>query len=150
MLREKAKERGSGFWRKEVRKDFRENLYSIFVDNLNLVVDQEGLWVIFRCFGQVKDMYLSSKNRMCNRCYTFVRFASMSEASKVVEVVEMTIGMHIYGWPISSKLAAYGWSNQRSNSIHRLVNHSRDNEVKKEDYRGLSYQNIKHGYGSLC
>ena len=41
------------------RDDFRENLVSIFVDNLNPVVDQKGLWGIFKSFGLVRDLHLS-------------------------------------------------------------------------------------------
>ena len=79
MKREKANERGShrfGFGdskRVEVgyedrktfagRKDFRDNLVFIFIDNLYPKVDVACLWGVFKVFGRVRDVFLSSQNR---------------------------------------------------------------------------------------
>ncbi|KAK3206327.1 hypothetical protein Dsin_020373 [Dipteronia sinensis] len=90
--------------------DFREKLFSIQVDNINLVLDQMGLWSIFKPFGRVRDVYLSPKNTSRRSLYAFVRFETMEEATKVAR---LSNGMHVYGWPIASKLASFGWNRRR-------------------------------------
>ncbi|KAK3199059.1 hypothetical protein Dsin_022474 [Dipteronia sinensis] len=82
----------------------------MFIDNLNPVVDQQGLWSIFRVFGRVRDLYLSPITRSRRSCFAFVRFATREEAEKVVK---QTNGMHVYGWPIVSKIASSDWNNRR-------------------------------------
>ena len=96
-----------------VRKDFRASLVSIFVDNLNPIVDLKCLWGIFKAFGLVKDVYLSSKSRNRKSCFAFIRFATMIEAERVVG---LTNGMHIYGWSIISKVASVEWANRGRNT----------------------------------
>ncbi|KAK3200315.1 hypothetical protein Dsin_023730 [Dipteronia sinensis] len=115
----KTAARSFWFWREvedeveswgAVRSRFREGLFSIFVDNLNAQVDQKGLWEIFKPFGKVRDVFLSTPKDGIGRCYAFIRFATLSEASKVAKATD---GMHVYGWPIWVKLAAYGWKDRR-------------------------------------
>ena len=70
MLREKGRERCSETLEhdvrcseisgKDVRNDFRESLFSVFVDNLSPKVDQIYLWELFKPVGRVRDVYLSS------------------------------------------------------------------------------------------
>ncbi|KAK2645152.1 hypothetical protein Ddye_020347 [Dipteronia dyeriana] len=96
---------------KGCRRDFREELFSIFVDNLNPSVDSMGLWGIFKPFGKVMDVFLSTKNRLRREHYAFIRFGSLEEANKVER---MTNEMYIYGWSIVSKVASYGWNRRRS------------------------------------
>ncbi|KAK3198031.1 hypothetical protein Dsin_021446 [Dipteronia sinensis] len=62
--------------------DFRSNLVSVFIDNLNPVIDLKGLWSIFRSFGLVQDIYLSPKSRSRRSCFAFVRFATREEATR--------------------------------------------------------------------
>ncbi|KAK1592860.1 hypothetical protein Q3G72_031542 [Acer saccharum] len=90
--------------------DFRANLVMIFLDNLNPVVDQKGLWGIFKAFGIVRDLYLSPKSKNRRSCYAFVRFATIEEAERVARLVN---GMHVYGWPIVFKMADLDWSNRK-------------------------------------
>ena len=104
-MREKVSERGSESvgWREQGRRvDFRSKLISVHIDNLNPVVDQMGLWSIFKPFGRVRDVYLSAKNPARRSSYAFIRFETKEEATKVVR---MTNGMHSYGWPIVAKVA---------------------------------------------
>ncbi|KAK4856040.1 hypothetical protein QYF36_013530 [Acer negundo] len=104
-MREKVRERGSGVL--GGNKNFRSNLVSIFVDNLNPKVEQNSLWGIFRPFGFVRHLHLSPKSRSRRSCFAFVRFTTKEE---VVRFAELTNGMLIYGWPISSKIASLDWS----------------------------------------
>ncbi|KAK1592204.1 hypothetical protein Q3G72_021197 [Acer saccharum] len=91
-------------------KDHRNGLFTIFVDNLHPSVDQRCLWDIFKIFGRVRDIFMSSSQRMRKRNFAFVRFASMEEAEKVSR---LSNGMHVYRWPIVVKVAIYGWDKRR-------------------------------------
>ncbi|KAK4854852.1 hypothetical protein QYF36_001875 [Acer negundo] len=133
-------------------RDFRHNLVSIFVDNLKPCVNQKGLWGIFRDFGLVRDLYLSPKSRERRSCFAFVRFATREEADRVIR---QTNRMHVYGWPIISKVASINWNNKRkfSKGPMRQINHepknvteevrvvNRDNKVYDSLY-GPSYAEI--------
>ncbi|KAK3222643.1 hypothetical protein Dsin_009668 [Dipteronia sinensis] len=92
------------------RKDFRENLFLVFVDNLKHEVDMASLWGIFKQFGMVMDVFLSSKSRTRRNLFTFIRFETREEASKVANMVNW---MLIYGRTISAKVASHGWSSRR-------------------------------------
>ena len=61
-------------------KDFRDNLFSIFVDNLSSNVDQRCLWEVFKPFGKVRDVYLSMEKRSRRSKFAFVRFETLKEA----------------------------------------------------------------------
>ena len=65
---------------------------------------------LFKPFGKVRDIYLSAANSSRKKGFAFVRFESLEEARRVAD---MTDGMHIYGWPISSGVAQYGWNSRR-------------------------------------
>ncbi|KAK2651868.1 hypothetical protein Ddye_011724 [Dipteronia dyeriana] len=105
------------------RGDYRENFFSIFVDNLNHKANLLCLWGLFKPFGKVRDIYLSVADGQRRKGYPFVRFASLEEARKVAD---MTNEMHVYGWPISTKVAQYDWNNKRSSG-------SRDDSRKFTD-----------------
>lgn len=92
-MREKVRERRSRFLSKDDNRDFRDGLFSVFVDNLNSSVDQRCLWYIFKPFGRVRDVYLSPGNKDRRSNYAFIRFATMEEAERVVS---LTNGMHVY------------------------------------------------------
>ncbi|KAK0603137.1 hypothetical protein LWI29_001756 [Acer saccharum] len=126
MMREKFRERtfahksfegrnGPRQRRSPDRRDFRENLFSIFISNLNPIVDLASLWGIFKPFGKVRDVFLSSKSNSRKSVFTFIRFATLEEASAVASKVN---GMHVYGWSISSKLASSDWK-RRSSPVSR-------------------------------
>ncbi|KAK1567291.1 hypothetical protein Q3G72_010446 [Acer saccharum] len=62
----------------------------------------------------------------------------MKEAVKVAKMVDE---MHVYGWPISSKVAAYGWNGRRSTNVSRqngenLAKKGRGDRTIKEGNRG--------------
>ena len=80
-MRENVRERSSsgrlGF------TDFSSNLVSIFVDNLNPIVEQKVLWGIFKVIGRIRDLCLSPKTRTRRSCFAFIRFGTKEEAFKV-------------------------------------------------------------------
>ncbi|KAK2640314.1 hypothetical protein Ddye_028109 [Dipteronia dyeriana] len=41
--------------------DYKDNFFSIFVDNLNPIMDLRCLWSVFKFYGKVRDVYLSLK-----------------------------------------------------------------------------------------
>ncbi|KAK0602648.1 hypothetical protein LWI29_035654 [Acer saccharum] len=106
-----ARESRNGMLEREGMRDYRNSLFSIFVDNLNPQVDVKGLWGIFKVFGKVRDVFLSSRSSPRKSAFAFIRFAKSEEALKVAKI---TNGMHVYSWPIRTKVADYGRSNRRS------------------------------------
>ncbi|KAK3197899.1 hypothetical protein Dsin_021314 [Dipteronia sinensis] len=109
-MREKASERSYGSHGYGEKRDFRDVMFSIFIDNLNPMVDLLGLWGIFKPFGNVRDAYLSTKFSSRRSRFAFIRFGSSEEA---IKVVEKTNRMLMNGWPIVSKVAAIGWKRRR-------------------------------------
>ncbi|KAK3204151.1 hypothetical protein Dsin_018197 [Dipteronia sinensis] len=85
----------SNDWVFSRRRDYREHLFLVFIDNLNPKV-----------FGRVRDVYLSSKKSSRRSSFAFIRFEMKEEAERIVNKVN---GMHIFGWPIVSKIASLGW-----------------------------------------
>ena len=53
-------------------KDIRENLFSIFVDNLSFKVEQRCLWDVFKPFGKVRDVFLSMEKSSRRSKFAFV------------------------------------------------------------------------------
>ncbi|KAK3205575.1 hypothetical protein Dsin_019621 [Dipteronia sinensis] len=103
-MRERVRERSSsGSFR---HRDFRSNLVFVFVDNLNPIVELKDLWGVFKSFGRIRDLFLSPKNRTRRSCFAFVRFGSKEEA---LRFVDLTNGMHVFSWPILTKVASLEW-----------------------------------------
>ncbi|KAK2653360.1 hypothetical protein Ddye_013216 [Dipteronia dyeriana] len=96
----------------------REGLVSIFIDNLNQCLDSFDLWGMFKSFGKVKDVFLSSKKSSQKVCFGFIRFETIKEASKVVKIVD---GMLIFGWLIHAKVASFVWKSRRSFGSSTIV-----------------------------
>ncbi|KAK2654193.1 hypothetical protein Ddye_014049 [Dipteronia dyeriana] len=65
---------------------------------------------MFKPFGKVRDIFLSSKKTFRRSCYAFIRFETLEEDRKVALMVD---GMHIYGWPINTKVVEYDWNDRR-------------------------------------
>ena len=102
MRRDNSRVRSSNSLGQERRSDFRGNLHSIFVDNLNQKADLLCLWGVFKCFGRVRDIYLPAANKNRKIGYAFVRFSTLEEAKRVAV---KTNGMHIYGGAIKVSVA---------------------------------------------
>ena len=117
---------------------FRDNLFSIFVDNLNAKVDYECLWGLFKPFGKVRDVFLSAEKSTRSSKFAFVcfvRFETMEEANKVAKT---TNGMHVYNWPIVTKMASYDWNKRRSS----MVEQNRGEKAQQGRGRGANVQNV--------
>ncbi|KAK2639832.1 hypothetical protein Ddye_027627 [Dipteronia dyeriana] len=108
-----GKDKQPGFHQKGVGRDFREELVSVFIGNLNPIIDSMGLWSIFKIFGKVRDVYLSSTKSANQSCFAFIRFETREEADKVAQKMN---GIHVYGWPIVAKVATYDWNKRRTNA----------------------------------
>ncbi|KAK3195427.1 hypothetical protein Dsin_026737 [Dipteronia sinensis] len=68
------------------RRNFKESLFSIFVDDLSPKVDVASMWGIFKTYGRVRDVFISTKrnNRRCS--FAFVRFETWEKANKVANM----------------------------------------------------------------
>ncbi|XVE84637.1 hypothetical protein DITRI_Ditri17bG0028600 [Diplodiscus trichospermus] len=67
--------------------DWRANIYSIFVDNLNRRVSKEALWEAFSEFGRVMIVFISFSvisNRDKETTFAFVRYKFRSEMMKAI------------------------------------------------------------------
>ncbi|KAK1567862.1 hypothetical protein Q3G72_017572 [Acer saccharum] len=93
------------------RSDYRDSLYSVFIDNINPMTEVDCLWGVFKVFGRVRDIFLSAKISSRRSRYAFIRFGTREEALKVAKTVH---GMHAYGWPINASMAEYDWNDRRS------------------------------------
>ncbi|KAK2654787.1 hypothetical protein Ddye_014643 [Dipteronia dyeriana] len=70
----------------------------------------------FSKFSVERDVFLSTKNISRRSRYAFIRFKTKEEALKVAGSIQ---GMHVYGWPISARLAEYNWNSRRSEGKQR-------------------------------
>ena len=78
---------------------------------------------------------MSSKISSRKSSFAFIRFETIEEANKVAM---LTNGMHIHGWPISLKVASYGWTNHRSH-VERRVDSNYDSGLPSVGERGRSF-----------
>ncbi|KAK2642310.1 hypothetical protein Ddye_024073 [Dipteronia dyeriana] len=99
-------------------RDIPVKLHSIFIDDLNPVVDQVCLWGIFKPHGKVRDIFLSPRSNSKGSTFAFIRFESEEEAERVAKRVD---GMHVYGWPIRANMASYGWNKRMSGRTDRGI-----------------------------
>ncbi|KAK3193643.1 hypothetical protein Dsin_024953 [Dipteronia sinensis] len=63
-------------WHVRGRKDFKESLFSIFIDNLNPKVYVACSWGVFKVFGRARDIFLFSKNSSRKRVLKAFSFIS--------------------------------------------------------------------------
>ncbi|KAK3206425.1 hypothetical protein Dsin_020471 [Dipteronia sinensis] len=143
-MREKGRERGSDVLGQNMT-DFKENLFSIFVDNLHPKADLLCLWGCFQPFGRVKDIHLSTVNKNRKRGFAFVRFQTLEEARRVAETMD---GMHIYGWPITAKVALYGWKRKTTLKPNRSEWKKRERTPGEGHSYGMEKQRVRNR-GSL-
>ncbi|XVE65737.1 hypothetical protein DITRI_Ditri08aG0023400 [Diplodiscus trichospermus] len=75
-------------YRKSNQKDWREHLFSVFVDNLSCKVPKSALWEVFEAYGQVMDVYIGiakSWRRQRGTTFAFVRFKSVQDMQHAVQ-----------------------------------------------------------------
>ncbi|KAK2634544.1 hypothetical protein Ddye_029336 [Dipteronia dyeriana] len=68
-------------------------------------MDSVCLLGLFKTFGKVRNVFLSAENSSRRSRFAFIRFEIVNEAIKVAKT---TNGMHVYSWPIVTKLAEFG------------------------------------------
>ncbi|KAK3222667.1 hypothetical protein Dsin_009692 [Dipteronia sinensis] len=96
---------------------------------------------VFRVFGRVRDVFLSSRVSGRRSNFAFIRFHTMEEARKVAQ---STHGMHIYGREIVSKVASHGWEMRRSVDRQR----SRGSPIQKRTNERDSRPNGDYNFAS--
>ncbi|KAK3219558.1 hypothetical protein Dsin_013528 [Dipteronia sinensis] len=74
--------------------DFRDGLFSVFVDNLHPQADLVCLWGVFKAFGKVRDVLLSPKTSSRRSRFAFIRFKTLEEAARIAKTVN---GMNNHG-----------------------------------------------------
>ncbi|KAK3199555.1 hypothetical protein Dsin_022970 [Dipteronia sinensis] len=92
-------------------KDFRDGLFSIFIDNISPSLDSRALWRFFKPFGRVRDVYLSLKKSFSGSRFGFVRFETVEEVAWVAKKVN---GLFVLGRLLRAKVASFGWKKRRS------------------------------------
>ncbi|KAK3206773.1 hypothetical protein Dsin_020819 [Dipteronia sinensis] len=123
----------------KVKYDFRVNLFSIFVDNLNHTGDSATLWGVFKEFRRVRDVFVLTKFGFRKSGFAFSRFDSLEEA---ILIAKKANGMHVFGWHIVAKVANFGWTKRRSLSYGRK-SQSFDERIGIE---GLRREGFQSGY----
>ncbi|KAK1587065.1 hypothetical protein Q3G72_009155 [Acer saccharum] len=93
---------------------------------------------MFKPFELVRDVYLKVENESWMRGFAFVRFGSMKEAKKVAS---LTHGMHMYGWPITVKVAEFGWNKRKGPVIREggRLNRRRE-ETRPRSHASSNYR----------
>ncbi|KAK2648320.1 hypothetical protein Ddye_015809 [Dipteronia dyeriana] len=137
-------ERSSGYYGWERKRDFRDNLHSIFIDNLNDKIDLLCLWGLFKTFGKVRDIYLAEANKNRIRGFAFVRFATLVEARRVAG---MTKGMHVYGWPIEVKVALYVWNSRRTQGVAAAERRAKNGHGSDGEHRDGQLWDVRRANG---
>ncbi|KAK3228216.1 hypothetical protein Dsin_008078 [Dipteronia sinensis] len=139
------------------RKDFRDGLYSIFIDNLKPEVDSKVLWGFFKAFGRVRDVFLSGRSCHRRSRFAFVRFETWEKANKVANLANER---NLRRWPIVSKMAAFGWKNRLSPALRLSLSRKVDGEASNVDDkangdqkgkpRKLTFVEMVNGYQDRC
>ncbi|XVE88157.1 hypothetical protein DITRI_Ditri19aG0045700 [Diplodiscus trichospermus] len=90
-------------------RDWRENLFSVFVGNLSYRVSKSALKDVFDLYGIVRDVFIGAhRSWRCHKGITFVlvRYRTLAEMQRVIREGN---NRHIDGWNIRVKEASFGW-----------------------------------------
>lgn len=72
----------------QIRK-IREESFSVFVSNLPLQISEAELEAMFWRVGRILDVFIPTEKRSnSGKSFAFVRFATLGEAEKAVELAE--------------------------------------------------------------
>ncbi|KAK3199603.1 hypothetical protein Dsin_023018 [Dipteronia sinensis] len=108
-------------------------------------MDQPFLWHLFKVFGRVRDIYLSAANPRRKIGISFVRFETLDEARRVAE---QTNGMHVFGWPIRTKVAQNGWTDRRSmkvgDGVPQRVHTGKEDKADRWENRQRHWKNSSY------
>jgi len=122
-------------WKEPGSRFKRNNGTTVYVNNLPEMLDKFGLRGIFQKAGRVVDSYIPKKKKEASRRrYGFVRFGTMQEAGKSIQMLNNKV---IRESKLSVKLARSSkqrrWiSNTMGRKMERPVKQSNDREWKKK------------------
>ena len=108
-------------------------------------MDLECLWGSFKPFGKVRDVYLSFNKVSRRSKFAFVRFESLEEATNMAKT---TNGMHIYSWPISTKVASQDWKNRRTRKDKQSFSFQEDNRQFRPEEGGYRAEHMREEPGA--
>ncbi|XVE86036.1 hypothetical protein DITRI_Ditri18aG0004100 [Diplodiscus trichospermus] len=98
--------------RKSSSKDWRDNLFTVFVDNISCRVPKSAVWEVFDLYGKVVDVFIGvpkSWRRQKRITYAFVRYKTLSEMQKAVQEGNNRLIDGRYIWV---KKASFGWKDR--------------------------------------
>ncbi|KAL4324137.1 hypothetical protein GQ457_11G030450 [Hibiscus cannabinus] len=86
----------------------RQEVVSLFVENLPETLHWKGLWFWFARHGDVVNVYIARKRSRGGKRFGFVRMKNLEEAERVIQRLH---GFTLYGSKLSVKRARnnYGW-----------------------------------------
>ncbi|XVE84838.1 hypothetical protein DITRI_Ditri17bG0044800 [Diplodiscus trichospermus] len=98
-------------------KDWRANLFTVFVDNLSRRVSKSALWKAFGAYGGVVDVFIASSpkgRRHKETTFAFVRNTYGTEMQRAAER-----GNHrlVDGRHILVKMASFGWKEKKGDVV---------------------------------
>ncbi|XVF78709.1 hypothetical protein PTKIN_Ptkin14bG0157400 [Pterospermum kingtungense] len=128
-------------------RDWRANLFTVFIGQLSIRVSKQELWEVFNRFGRVVDVFIpSGKKRVWSSVsYAFVRYKTEREIRKAVQLGD---GRLLDGRSIIVKKASFGWNARRRSPIMKrrsptlsmrrsdALNNERDHRSYKEVVMG--------------
>ncbi|XVE78381.1 hypothetical protein DITRI_Ditri13aG0140400 [Diplodiscus trichospermus] len=141
-------------------KNWRENLFSVFVDNLSVRVPQSALWEVFNVCETVVDVYIDlPKSWHFHRgtTFAFVRYRTSSEMQRAVQNGNNRL---IDGWQIQVKNASYGWNDhfryvKKPNGYNRskilgeeIGQKDLDIYRDRRSFKDVVLENLRDGVGS--
>ncbi|XVF87533.1 hypothetical protein PTKIN_Ptkin18bG0127900 [Pterospermum kingtungense] len=121
--------RSEGSWNYE--SDWRNNLFTIFVERLSKRVSRKALWELFELFKRVVDVFIprGMRNPISSTTFAFIRYRMEIEMFNVIRIWN---NRRIDGWVVSVKKVDYGWKERKMVSS---VNESYDMKKVKENHR---------------
>ncbi|XVF82531.1 hypothetical protein PTKIN_Ptkin16aG0057100 [Pterospermum kingtungense] len=139
---------GSSIWQsKSSHGDWRDHLYTAFVDNLSKRVSRRALWEAFNIYGRVEDVFISFRNAKPTT-FAFVRYKHEVEMRKAIELGNYR---RIDGRCISVKKANFGWRDRRSVQNKKFFQEcSLDNPSNPKSFKARvdrSYRDVVMGVG---
>ncbi|XVE85396.1 hypothetical protein DITRI_Ditri17bG0087700 [Diplodiscus trichospermus] len=93
-------------------EDWRDNLFTVCVDNLSVKVPKSALWEVFDVYGTVMDVYIGSPkswHRHRGTTFALVRYRTLFEMQRAVKSGN---NRFIDGWQIRVKKASFRWKNR--------------------------------------
>ncbi|XVF77530.1 hypothetical protein PTKIN_Ptkin14bG0052100 [Pterospermum kingtungense] len=116
-------------------KDWRDSLFTVFIDRLSIRVSRSILWELFNHYGKVVDVFLPSKysHQFKRIRFTFVRYKLEAEMHRAIQMANGTV---VDGFCVTVKKASIGWGERSRYGSFR-------DHIKK---KSSSMQLTKQGY----